>query len=79
MLIVFSYRSGFEPYKLGNFYQIKGICYRNLILLLWRRCMQRRYNFYILGGMILYITGVTNLASSVEVISPPIITKASGE
>jgi len=31
------------------------------------------------GGSSLYITGVTNLASSVEVINPPIITKARGE
>ena len=41
--------------------------------------MQRPCYYYILGGIILYITGVTSLARRVDVISPPIITKASGE
>ncbi len=31
------------------------------------------------GGRSLYITGVTSLASKVEVINPPIITHARGE
>jgi hypothetical protein len=33
----------------------------------------------IFGGSKRYITGVTNRANSVEEISPPIITQASGE
>lgn len=34
---------------------------------------------FISGGISLYITGVTSLAISVEVISPPMITYARGE
>jgi len=34
---------------------------------------------FISGGRSLYITGVTSLARSVEVISPPIMTQARGE
>jgi hypothetical protein len=33
----------------------------------------------IVGGIILYITGVTRRASSVELIRPPMITQAMGE